>query len=71
MKAYINKIATIGIVFLVIIACQKDDAIPQYNFLDALATSGDKRIKEMILLLLRIYLKELLAEPGPYLNQHQ
>ena len=45
MKAYINKIATIGIVFLVIIACQKDDAIPQYNFSDALATSGDKRIQ--------------------------
>ena len=45
MKAYINKIATIGIVFLVIIACQKDDAIPQYNFSDAIATSGDKRIQ--------------------------
>ena len=71
MKAYINKIATIGIVFLVIIACQKDDAIPQYNFSDALATLVIKEFKETILLLLRIYLKELLAEPGPYHNQHQ
>ena len=47
MKAYINKIATIGIAFLVIIACQKDDAIPQYNFSDAIATSGDKKIPKL------------------------
>ena len=46
MKIPINKIAIISFVLFGVIACQKDDAIPEYNnFSDALATNGDKRIQ--------------------------
>ena len=41
-----TKISILGLIALVVVACQKDDAIPEYNnFSDALATSGDKRIQ--------------------------
>jgi len=41
-----KKISILGLIALVVVACQKDDAIPEYNnFSDALATSGDKRIQ--------------------------
>ena len=41
-----KKISILGLIIIAIIACQKDDAIPEYNnFSDALATSGDKRIQ--------------------------
>jgi len=41
-----KKISILGLMALVVVACQKDDAIPEYNnFSDALATSGDKRIQ--------------------------
>ena len=46
MKIPINKIAIVSFVLFGVIACQKDDAIPEYNnFSDALATSGDKKIQ--------------------------
>ena len=46
MKIPINKIAIISFVLFGVIACQKDDAIQEYNnFSDALATTGDKRIQ--------------------------
>ena len=46
MKIPINKIAILSFVLFGVIACQKDDAIPEYNnFSDALATSGDKKIQ--------------------------
>ena len=41
-----KKISILGLIIITIIACQKDDAIPEYNnFSDALATTGDKRIQ--------------------------
>lgn len=41
-----KKISILALIALVVVACQKDDAIPEYNnFSDALATSGDKRIQ--------------------------
>jgi len=44
MKALIYKISVLGLI--VIIGCQKDDSIPEYNnFSDALATSGNTRIQ--------------------------
>ena len=46
MKINFRKISIIGFVLIGIIACQKDDAIPEYNnFSDALATSGERRIQ--------------------------
>jgi len=46
MKINFRKISIIGFVLIGIIACQKDDAIPEYNnFSYALATTGDKRIQ--------------------------
>ena len=46
MKTPINKIAIVSFVLFGVIACQKDDAIPEYNnFSDALATSRDKKIQ--------------------------
>ena len=44
MKINYRKISIL--VLIVIISCQKDDSIPEYNsFSDALATSGDERIQ--------------------------
>jgi len=41
-----KKISILGLIIIAIIACQKDDAIPEYNnFSDALATYGDKKIQ--------------------------
>ena len=46
MKVSIRKALTLSIIFIGIIACQKDNSISEYsNFSDALATSGDKRIQ--------------------------
>jgi hypothetical protein len=46
MKINFRKISILVLILIAIIACQKDDAIPEYNnFSDALATSGDKRIQ--------------------------
>ena len=44
-----KKISILGLIIIAIIACQKDDAIPEYNnFSDAFATSGDKRIQRQL-----------------------
>jgi len=41
-----KKISILSLIIITIIACQKDNEIPEHNnFSDALATSGDKRIQ--------------------------
>lgn len=46
MKINFRKILILGSIAISIIACQKDDEIPEYNnFSDALAVSGDKKIE--------------------------
>jgi hypothetical protein len=46
MKINFRKISILVLIVIAIIACQKDDVIPEYNsFSDALANSGDNRIQ--------------------------